>query len=82
MPDLVPIKTALLSVSDKTDLVPFAQRLINCCGTTIISTGGTAKALTAAGIDYVGIDIHDSSLEDIFVDLVERRPEHNGEEAA
>jgi ABC-2 type transport system ATP-binding protein len=28
------------------------------------------KALIAAGIDYVGIDIHDSSLEDIFVDLV------------
>ena len=28
------------------------------------------KALIAAGVDYVGIDIHDSSLEDIFVDLV------------
>ena len=28
------------------------------------------KRLTAAGIDYTGIDIHDSSLEDIFVDLV------------
>ncbi|QIQ86186.1 ABC transporter ATP-binding protein [Erythrobacter sp.] len=28
------------------------------------------KALVAAGIDYVGIDIHDSSLEDIFVSLV------------
>ena len=40
MQDLVPIKTALLSVSDKTDLVPFARRLINCCGTKIISTGG------------------------------------------
>ncbi|MEL6737520.1 MAG: ABC transporter ATP-binding protein [Pseudomonadota bacterium] len=28
------------------------------------------KALIAQGIDYKGIDIHDSSLEDIFVDLV------------
>ncbi|AOL23644.1 ABC-2 type transport system ATP-binding protein [Erythrobacter litoralis] len=28
------------------------------------------KALVALGIDYVGIDIHDSSLEDIFVSLV------------
>ena len=28
------------------------------------------KALIAEGIDYTGIDIHDSSLEDIFVDLV------------
>ena len=34
------------------------------------------KALIAAGIDYRGIDVHDSSLEDIFVDLV------NQEEAA
>ncbi len=28
------------------------------------------KALIASGIDYTGIDIHDSSLEDIFVDLL------------
>ncbi|MEL7197010.1 MAG: ABC transporter ATP-binding protein [Pseudomonadota bacterium] len=28
------------------------------------------KALTKAGIDYTGIDIHDSSLEDIFVTLL------------
>ena len=28
------------------------------------------KALTRAGIDYTGIDIHESSLEDIFVDLM------------
>lgn len=31
------------------------------------------KALTRAGIDYNGIDIHESSLEDIFVDLVEEQ---------
>ncbi|MXO90155.1 ABC transporter ATP-binding protein [Pontixanthobacter aquaemixtae] len=36
------------------------------------------KALTGAGIDYVGIDIRDSSLEDIFVGLVERK---EGEDA-
>jgi ABC-2 type transport system ATP-binding protein len=28
------------------------------------------KTLAAHGIDYVGIDIHDSSLEDIFVSLL------------
>ena len=33
------------------------------------------KALNAAGVDYTGIDIHDSSLEDIFVDLVSEREE-------
>ncbi|QUL38813.1 ABC transporter ATP-binding protein [Erythrobacter sp. JK5] len=31
------------------------------------------KALVEAGIDYRGIDIHDSSLEDIFVGLVSER---------
>lgn len=56
MPDLVPIKTALLSVSDKTDLVPFARRLISCCGTQIISTGGTARALAEAGIDVTPVE--------------------------
>lgn len=56
MADLVPIKTALLSVSDKTDLVPFARRLISCCGTTIISTGGTARALSEAGIDVTPVE--------------------------
>jgi ABC-2 type transport system ATP-binding protein len=29
------------------------------------------KRLTRAGIDYTAIDVHESSLEDIFVDLVE-----------
>ncbi len=35
------------------------------------------KALVRAGIDYTGIDIHDSTLEDIFVDLVEQREAEN-----
>ena len=56
MTDRVPIKTALLSVSDKTDLVAFARRLISCCGTTIISTGGTARALAEAGIDVTPVE--------------------------
>lgn len=56
MQDLIPIKTALLSVSDKTDLVPFARRLISCCGTTIVSTGGTARALRDAGIDVTPVE--------------------------
>lgn len=55
MPDLVKIKRALISVSDKTDLVPFAKQLV-AHGTTIISTGGTARVLTDAGIDVTPID--------------------------
>ncbi|MEO1219920.1 MAG: ABC transporter ATP-binding protein [Pseudomonadota bacterium] len=33
------------------------------------------KALVASGVDYTGIDIHDSSLEDIFVGLVSETQE-------
>ena len=40
MPRSETIKTALLSVSDKTDLVAFAKRLASH-GVTFISTGGT-----------------------------------------
>ncbi len=43
------IRRALLSVSDKTGLVPLAQALA-AAGVTLISTGGTAKALREAGL--------------------------------
>lgn len=43
------IKRALLSVSDKTGLVDFARGLVHH-GVELISTGGTAKAIAAAGI--------------------------------
>jgi phosphoribosylaminoimidazolecarboxamide formyltransferase/IMP cyclohydrolase len=45
---------ALLSVSDKTGLVPFAAALV-AAGWDLVSTGGTAKALTAAGLPVIGI---------------------------
>ncbi|MCF7955477.1 MAG: bifunctional phosphoribosylaminoimidazolecarboxamide formyltransferase/IMP cyclohydrolase [Phycisphaerae bacterium] len=51
----VKIKTALVSVSDKTGVVEFAKNLSEM-GVTIISTGGTAKQIAAAGIDVVSID--------------------------
>lgn len=49
------IKRALLSVSDKAGLVPFAQSLVKL-GVELISTGGTAKALSAAGIAVRTVD--------------------------
>lgn len=49
MSDLAPIRRALLSVSDKQDLVQFARQLADR-GITILSTGGTARALKEAGI--------------------------------
>jgi len=55
MTDLVPIRRAIVSVSDKTDLVPFVKRLVRA-GAEIISTGGTARALAEAGVDVIGIE--------------------------
>ncbi len=49
MPDIIPIRRALISVSDKTGLVPLAQALAGA-GVEILSTGGTARALREAGI--------------------------------
>ncbi len=43
------INRALLSVSDKTNIVELATALHNN-GVTLISTGGTAKAISEAGI--------------------------------
>ena len=51
------IKRALVSVSDKTGLVPFAQILAQA-GIEIISTGGTAKTLREAGLKVKDISEH------------------------
>ncbi|HQG49472.1 MAG TPA: hypothetical protein PK373_10320, partial [Sedimentisphaerales bacterium] len=51
----ITIKTALISVSDKTGVVDFAKALAQM-GVKIISTGGTAKSLAEAGIKVVAID--------------------------
>jgi len=51
----VKIKTALISVSDKSGVVDFAKKL-DKMGVKIISTGGTAKKLSEAGLDVVGIE--------------------------
>lgn len=44
------IQRALISVFDKTGIVPFAQALHQEFGIEILSTGGTARALQEAGI--------------------------------
>src|SRR5687768_13713695 len=45
MSDLVPVKRALISVSDKSGLLEFARALHEEFGIELISTGGTAKFL-------------------------------------
>ncbi|MBL7152571.1 MAG: bifunctional phosphoribosylaminoimidazolecarboxamide formyltransferase/IMP cyclohydrolase [Phycisphaerae bacterium] len=51
----VKIKTALVSVSDKSGVVEFTKKLSGM-GVKIISTGGTAKKLSEAGVSVVGIE--------------------------
>ena len=51
---VTPIRRALLSVSDKTGIVELAQGLA-ARGVQLISTGGTAKLLTAAGLEVTEV---------------------------
>ncbi|HVZ06864.1 bifunctional phosphoribosylaminoimidazolecarboxamide formyltransferase/IMP cyclohydrolase [Rhodopila sp.] len=57
MTDLVPIRRALISVSDKTGLVPFAQALA-ARGVEILSTGGSARTLREAGVPVKEVSEH------------------------
>ena len=57
MTDIVPIRTALISVSDKTGLIEFCTAL-EAHGVKILSTGGTAKAFRDAGIPVTDVSEH------------------------
>ncbi len=58
----MPITRALVSVSDKRDLVPFVKAL-SARGVEILSTGGTAKALRDAGIPVIDVSSYTDSPE-------------------
>jgi len=51
---LRPVKRALISVSDKNGLIDFAQALA-ARGVVLVSTGGTAKTLSQAGLDVADV---------------------------
>src|SRR4051812_18887291 len=51
------IQRALLSVFDKTGLLPFAQVLANA-GVELISTGGTAKVLRDGGLNVTDLSAY------------------------
>jgi phosphoribosylaminoimidazolecarboxamide formyltransferase / IMP cyclohydrolase len=55
--DIVPVRRALISVSDKSGLVPFAAALA-ARGVEILSTGGSAQALRAAGVAVTEVSEH------------------------
>lgn len=52
--DLVPVRRALIAVSDKRGLVELATALVEA-GVEIISTGGTSKAIADAGLPVTQI---------------------------
>src|SRR5580704_11079872 len=49
-----PIRRALVSVNDKTGLVPFARGLA-ARGVALVSTGGSARALQEAGLSVTEV---------------------------
>jgi phosphoribosylaminoimidazolecarboxamide formyltransferase/IMP cyclohydrolase len=51
----LPVRRALLSVTDKTGLVEFARGLA-AAGVELVSTGGTAKLLAEQGLKVTGIE--------------------------
>jgi phosphoribosylaminoimidazolecarboxamide formyltransferase/IMP cyclohydrolase len=55
--NVAPVALALLSVSDKTGLIEFARGLSEM-GIALLSTGGTARALTSAGLAVTEIADH------------------------
>ncbi len=57
MTDLLPIRRALLSVSDKAGLLPLARALA-AQGAELLSTGGSARALRDAGLPVTEVADH------------------------
>jgi len=51
-------KFALLSVSDKAGIVPFAQALVDQHGFTLLSTGGTARLLREKNVPVTDVSEH------------------------
>jgi phosphoribosylaminoimidazolecarboxamide formyltransferase/IMP cyclohydrolase len=51
---MIEVRRALVSVSDKTGLVPFVERLV-AAGVEVVSSGGTAAALRDAGLPVVSV---------------------------
>lgn len=53
--DLLPIRRAILSVTDKSGLAEFAS-FLHANGVELVSTGGTKKAMTDAGLPVTAVD--------------------------
>lgn len=60
--DLQPVRRALLSVSDKTGLLEIVT-LLASYNVELLSTGGTAKAISDAGFDVTDVSDYTGSPE-------------------
>lgn len=58
----MPVRRALLSVSDKTGLIELGRSLLDA-GVELLSTGGSARALREAGLQVVEVAEHTGSPE-------------------
>ena len=87
-PDRVPVRRALISVYDKTGLVPLARALVDA-GIEIVSTGSTAATIAAEGLAVTPVEevtgfpeclegrvktLHPAVHADILADR--RKPDH------
>ncbi len=54
VPELAPVKRALISVSDKSGLIEFGRDLAEL-GVELVSTGGSRRALVDAGLDALEV---------------------------
>ena len=75
--DLVPIRRALISVSDKTDLLRLAEAL-QSAGVEIVSTGGSATLIRDAGIPVVDVASACASSSRPDLSLTEMRARRTG----
>ena len=55
MPDVTPVRRALLAVYDKAGVVELARELASM-GVALVSSGGTARTLRDAGIDVTPVE--------------------------
>ena len=62
LPDLSPVRRALISVSDKSGIVELGKALV-ARGVEILSTGGTAKSLVDAGVPVTQVSEYTGSPE-------------------
>ena len=62
--DIIPVTRCLVSVSDKSNLIPLIQTLVSINPSIqILSTGGTAKALRDAGFNVTDVSDYTQSPE-------------------